>query len=298
MRPSTHPSCPPRRLGLSLALGAALFALLGACHSELPPGGPPRANIDFCPADAGAPPPHQSGLSAGCALSGQPSGVQLLHVVSNGIDGILVVPPPAAAGTPLPLVVVFHGAGDTAAGIRSTYDLEDPADGGAVFAYLESAASTWALGETVDLHHVDSLVQLVSSTYCVDQDRIFAAGMSAGGVFTHWVGCVRSETFRAVAVTAGTDVRFDTSCCSGTMSAIMIHGMNDLTISYAQGQSARNRLLATDGCSSTPVTLDSHCDDYPGCRSGLAIEWCGHPGGHEIPPWAGGEVWSFFQRFP
>jgi polyhydroxybutyrate depolymerase len=275
-----------------------LLALLAACNSELPSGGPPRADIDFCPADAGAPPAHQSGPSAGCASSGQPTGVLILTTVSNGVDGILTVPPPAAAGTPLPLILVFHGAGEDAASIRSRYGLEGPADGGAVLAYLDSTASTWALGETVDLHHVDALVQEVSAGYCIDQDRIFAAGMSAGGVFTHWVGCVRSETFRAVAVTAGTDVRFDTSCCSGTMSAIMIHGMADTTITYAQGQAARNRLLATDGCSTTPVLLDANCTDYPGCRPGLAIEWCGHSGDHVIPPWAGGEVWSFFQRFP
>ena len=298
MRPPPHALPSPRRLGLPLALGAAAVVALAACRSELPPGGPPRIDVDFCPADAGAPPAHQSGPSPGCALSGQPTGVLILNVVSNGVAGILTVPPPAAAGSPLPLVLVFHGAGEDAAAIRSMYGLEDAADGGAVFAYLDSAASTWALGQTVDLRHVDALVQEVSSAYCVDQDRIFAAGFSAGGVFTHWVGCVRSETFRAVAVTAGTDVRFDTSCCSGTLSAILIHGTADTSITYAQGQSARNRLLTTDGCSSTPVAVDGNCDNYPGCHAGLAVEWCGHPGGHEIPPWAAGEVWSFFQRFP
>ena len=91
-------------------------------------------------------------------------------------------------------------------------------------------------------------------------------GSAPARVFTHWVGCVRSETFRAVAVTAGTDVRFDTSCCSGTLSAILIHGTADTSITYAQGLSARNRLLTTDGCSSTPVPVDGNCDDYPGCH--------------------------------
>jgi poly(3-hydroxybutyrate) depolymerase len=254
--------------------------------------------VDFCPADAGAPPAHQSGSSPGCALRGQPSGVLILNVVDNGLRGILTVPPPAAEGTELPLVLVFHGAGEDAAAIRSMYGLEDVADGGAVFAYLDSASSTWALGQSLDLRHVDALVQQVAEGYCVDQDRIFAAGFSAGAVFTHWVGCVRSETFRALAVTAGTDVRFDTACCTGTMSAILVHGMADTSITYAQGQAARTRLLATDRCSPTPVPLDAHCDDYPGCTAGLALEWCGHPGGHEIPDWAAGEVWGFFQRFP
>jgi polyhydroxybutyrate depolymerase len=267
-----------------------------ACNAPLPGGGPPTYQLDFCPADAGAPPAHASGPSAGCALSGQPTGVLLLPDV--GLDGILFAPPDAAAGTPLPLVVVFHGAGEDAAEIRAAYHLEEAADGGAVFAYLDSTASTWALGQSLDLRHVDRLVQSVSGAYCIDQDRIFAAGFSAGAVFTHWVGCVRSATFRALAVTAGTDVRFDTACCTGTMSAIMIHGTADLSISYAQGLAARTRLLATDGCNPAPVPLDAHCQDFTGCRAGLAVEWCGHSGDHVVPDWAGAEAWSFFQRFP
>src|SRR5207342_3368920 len=116
-------------------------------------------------------------------------------------------------------------------------------DGGAIFAYLDATLGTWALGQSVDLRHVDTVVRMVGETYCVDQDRIFAAGFSAGAVFAHWVGCMRSQTFRALAATAGTVVRFDTHCCTGTMSAIMIHGMADPAITYQQGLQARARLL-------------------------------------------------------
>jgi hypothetical protein len=285
-------------LALSVLCWIGMAPLLAGCHPDLPDAGLPQFTLDFCPDDAGAPPAHASGPSGGCTLTDQPTGVLPLAQVVSRLNGTLVVPPAAAAGTPLPLVLVFHGAFQDATNIRARYGIEEAADGGAIFAYLDAADGTWGLGQSVDLRHVDNVVQTLEARYCVDQDRIFAAGFSAGAVFAHWVGCVRSETFRALAATAGTVVRFDTHCCSGTMSAIMVHGMADTSITYAQGLQARARLLAADSCSTTGVSLDEHCLDFPGCSAGVAVEWCGHPGGHDIPDWAGGEVWSFFERFP
>jgi len=281
----------------AVSLLAPAFLALLACHGDLPEGGLPDFSIDFCPADGGiAPPAPASSPSSGCALSGQPSGEVPLSQIAARIGGTLVIPPGAAAGTPLPLVLVFHGAYQDDQNIRNRYGIEQAADGGAIFAYLDAAAGTWALGQSVDLRHVDTVVQSVEETYCVDQDRLFAAGFSAGGVFAHWVGCERSETFRGLAVTAGTVVRFDTHCCTGTMSAILIHGMADEAISYGDGLQSRAGLLAADACSTTGVAVDEHCLDFPGCASDEAVEWCGHPGGHDIPDWAGTEVWSFFER--
>jgi hypothetical protein len=285
--------------GALLLLGLiASTPLLSGCHGDLPDGGLPTFHYDFCPADAGTPPAHASGPSPGCARSGGATGVVPLGDVVAALDGLLVVPPAAAAGAPLPLVLIFHGAFQDAVNIRNRYGIEEAADGGAVFAYLEAAAGTWALGQSVDLRHVDRVVRTLEDTYCVDQDRIFAAGFSAGAVFAHWTGCVRSDTFRGVAATAGTVVRFDTHCCRGNYPAIMIHGMADTSISYGDGLQSRARLLAANACSTTGVPVDDHCLDYPGCLAGTAVEWCGHPGGHDIPDWAGAEVWRFFERLP
>jgi polyhydroxybutyrate depolymerase len=280
---------------LLLAVFAAGLTLVASCSSDLPPGGP----IDLLgpPRCANLPDPSLTDPAAGCG-AGQPTGVLELAPFGGGTTrGILVVPPDAGS-TPLPLIWVFHGAYGTAQGIRDQLQLEPVVDGGAIIAYFQAKLGTWDVGATsADHRDLLTITQQLGQQYCIDRDRIFAAGFSAGAVFTLDVDCQNPNTFRAITAIAGTEDRFDTRCCLGKQSALLIHGDADQTIDIAGSTLAIERIGGADGCSKTPVPLDQNCVEYPGCSSGKALGFCEHSGDHIVPPWAAQEAWTFFQRF-
>jgi polyhydroxybutyrate depolymerase len=236
--------------------------------------------------------------SPGCSAPPAPTGVIDLPSGRNRPGGLFVVPPPAG-GSPLPVVFVFHGAGGSGAEIREELTVEPAADGGAIFVYPNAAAGTWDIRSTSpDYRMVNNVLGRLSNEYCIDGQKVFLAGFSAGAVFALYVGCNAAPVFRAVGSVAGTVFRFDRRCCTGPISAVLVHGDADSAIPLDQGRSTRNYLLAEDGCGTSPVPDSPECVTYPGCAAGLAVDWCEHPGEHFVPPWAGAELWRFFAQFP
>lgn len=279
---------------------SAALLLLTACSASptasQDPGIPP---VCFKPADGGV---FVAGLPAivpGCGGSADAGVFDLAALGWSASGGVLVVPP-SAPGTTLPVVLVFHAAYSTGELAREQFGFEGPADGGAIFVYPEAAAGTWDIRpSSTDGRRVDTLLQLLSQSYCIDPHRVFAAGFSAGAVFTLYLGCNVPGTFRAMGAVAGTDDRFDLRCCSGPLSAVFVHGTTDDAITYGQGTQAFNNVAGLDQCQlSAPVTQGTDCKLYPTCTSGRQVEWCSWPGAHEIPPWAGETMWQFFSGAP
>jgi polyhydroxybutyrate depolymerase len=272
-----------------------LLLLLVACGSEEPVGKYEVPLACFEPRDGGV---FSQGLTApvpGCALSGWPTG--LLDVADAGLSpsgGVLVVPPAAAAGTPLPVVIVFHGAGGSGELTRENLGLDAAADGGAVFVYPNAPRGTWDIGQnSLDGRLVEGLLGRLADRYCIDPAHVYIAGHSAGAVFTLYLGCNVPTAFAGMAVVAGTDVRFDTRCCAGSISALFIHGTNDESISISEGRTALSRTLGRDSCTFSSAPDGPNCVSYE-CPAPWAVDMCAWSGGHEAPPWAGEEIWRFF----
>jgi polyhydroxybutyrate depolymerase len=269
--------------------------LLAACADPLPPVPDGGLFQQFCfiPADGGV---FTTGLPAtvpGCAQPGD-AGVFDLHDLGWSIQGGVLVVPPSGPGTPLPVVFGFHGAYGTGDAAREYFAMEGPADGGAIFVYPNAVQGTWDIrANSADGRRVDTLLRLLSQSYCIDPERIYITGLSAGAVFTLFLGCNVPGPFRALASVAGTDHRFDNRCCTGSISGIFIHGTNDDAIPVVQGQFSRNDLLERDNCSGMSTPIGQYCLDYS-CPASLDVNYCEWPGGHDIPPWAGQEIWRFF----
>jgi predicted esterase len=271
--------------------------LLAACSSEsfsLPDGG--AYSGCYVPPDAGI---FVNGLPSpipGCSGVPGPTGTMDLATIGwSAQGGVLFVPPTAAPGTPLPAVFVFHGSGGTGQDARARFGLEGPADGGAIFVYPTAVQqNAWDIRpNSFDGRRLDLLLQKLTQSYCIDPNRIYLAGFSAGAVFTLYMGCNVPGPFHGMAVVAGTDDRFDTSCCTGTISGMFIHGTADDTIPIFEGQRARGDLLARDHCGSTPTPDDANCQRY-NCPAPLAVDYCEWVGDHDIPPFAGEEITRFF----
>jgi polyhydroxybutyrate depolymerase len=255
-------------------------------------GGRP-APLCFAPLDGGV---MLSGLVApvpGCSRPAAPTGVIDLADAGWSKQGGVLVVPPSAPGTPLPVVFAFHGAFSSGEIVRARMGLEGPADGGAIFIYPNAVQGTWDLGpNSGDGRRVDTLLGLLAENYCIDPRHISIAGFSAGAVFTLYLGCNVPGTFHSMAVVAGTNDRFDTRCCLGALSAIHIQGTQDDAITLVEGQNARDDSVGRDHCGTNPSPLDSYCVGYS-CPAPLAVNYCEWAGDHDIPAWGGSEIWRF-----
>ena len=207
--------------------------------------------------------------AASPSASVAPTGSTALHTASLKVDGrtgtYLVGTPPTASSSPVPLVVLFHGAGVDANYIARLTEL--PARGvgrGILVAVPNSAGKSWDPDpDGPDGHLVDAMLTSLSLRYCVDQSRVSLIGLSAGAVFAIRYACRHSGEFAAVATVT---VEYQLGCTL-PLSILAYHGTADPTVPYAgaPGDAVPGlRATATlanmaawaqlDGCGRTPVT--------------------------------------------
>jgi len=226
---------------------------------------------------------------------------------------LLHVPPGAAAGAPLPLVVVLHGAGGNARVVsRETHFSEEADWSGFVAAYPNGSdgatASVWPAGQPLltwnaghccgwasqrrvgDVAFVRAMVEAIAREVPIDRRRIYAAGMSNGGMMSYRLACEASDLFAAVGVVSGALVT--ESCApSEPVSVIQIHGAADSVVPLGGGPadfvapgyafppaaSAIAFWRAADGCGATPresrLGPGVRLSRYEHCRAGSAVDF-------------------------
>ena len=300
-----------RRVALAaVALGAA--SCVGAMSGQSPggsedagDGGISRADAAEGPADAG---PEVLGPSAGCGREGARTGLQSRTMMIRGRERTYLrfIPASYELNTPLALVITLHGTANLASFWRDVYDLEEQADGEAIFVYPNALPN--ANGETKyqafdrnsdDFAFVDALIEEVEDDHCIDRDRVFVTGFSLGGTFAANLGCWRGEAFRAIApVGAGGGPSVTPlSDCVGEVADWQAAGDEDAQ--HRPGSMfILDRYISANGCADTRTeTTPSGCYAYDSCRPETPTTWCNYPGGHEWPRMATVGVWSFFARF-
>lgn len=251
--PAEHRRQVMRRRSLGLAaLAAALVTLTTGCSSdEGAEAGPTTAAVTTTTVAA----------SKGCAAPATPapSGVQTIDV-----DGVarryLISVPNGAAATPRPIVLDLHGFTATA---EAQDGLTDMARVGTERGYVvvtpeavvASVGTTkgplWnftaayngpdvnvgvetALPEGDDVVFLNDLVDRLEGEVCIDTDREYVTGMSAGAGMSTWLVCQPTQRFAAFAPVAG--VTQGKSCPAATVPpAIIFHGDADPLVPYTGG---------------------------------------------------------------
>ncbi|HTB60433.1 MAG TPA: PHB depolymerase family esterase [Polyangia bacterium] len=290
----------------------------------------------------GSSPPTRS---AGCGVTSSPTGTKqdmMLNVSGQSTVRTyrLSVPATYDPNSPLPLLFGFHGVGGTGAQTQTSFNLESSTAGGgkAIFVYPDAlpkqepndggVAVDWvtplgASNKGIDFAFFEALVSEIESKYCIDTSRVFATGISAGGIFTNFVGCWYGDILRAIAPVAS-EKPWSTPhnspsnmLCNGDVAAMVIHGTNDPYSSYTtNGLGTLDFWLAQNGCQTTDPTTDAvtpnACQDYQGCAAGLPVVMCSHDEGHAWPVKTGFScsststvcfdaniaVWDFFTSLP
>ncbi|MEO3713855.1 extracellular catalytic domain type 1 short-chain-length polyhydroxyalkanoate depolymerase [Roseateles flavus] len=260
------------------------------------------------------------------------------------------VPPSYRAGQPMPVLLAFHGGGGSMElqADDSRYGLISKSDSAGFIAVFPNGHSsmpghhlaTWNAGGccgpardggSEDVAFVRALIEHLKQQLSVDARRIYATGMSNGGMMSHRLACELSEQLAGIAAVAGTDA---TSSCQPRrpIPVLMIHALDDDHVLYNGGAGPEafrdsskvmdfvsvpettQRWVQRNRCSGTPQkVLDkpgAWCERYSGCADGVQVQQCTtETGGHS---WPGGRsrpgkgqpsqaldatdtLWAFFQ---
>ncbi len=196
----------------------------------------------------------------------------------------------------IPLLLAFHGGGGTPAYIEreSKFSLISDREGFLV-AYPEGIRKSWNDGRKInaipaqkenvdDINFIVAMIDEISKSYKVDEKRIFATGISNGGMFSYSMGIRLPEKFAAIAPVAGgiPEPLKDSFNPEHPVSAIIINGTDDPLVPYTGGEisifrSKRGRILGAeestrkfaenDRCTPTPVIVDiADKDPNDGCK--------------------------------
>ncbi|PWB74362.1 MAG: hypothetical protein C3F15_08045 [Holophagae bacterium] len=175
-----------------------------------------------------------------------------------------------------------------------------------------------------DVGFIAALLDELERTLCVDRDRVYATGISNGGMFVHRLGCDLPERFAAIAPVAGTLAKGG-GCAPPTspkISMINIHGTRDRVVPF-DGTPADDGFLYTPTAQviaawagKSSQQCDSKDSPYPTLADGMAgfrcvqrahcatraeVVDCAWDGGHDWP--RNGEdqfsvdvIWEFFEK--
>jgi polyhydroxybutyrate depolymerase len=257
----------------------------------------------------------------------------------------LHLPDGADTTKPLPLVIVLHGGGGAAESTMKQTGLSAVADREHFIAAYPNGTSrlfsnrllTWNAGsccayaqenDVDDVGFIRALVIEIQHRYLIDPKRIYATGLSNGGMMSYRLACEMSDVLAAIAPVSAVQV---VSRCTPTqpVSVIHIHGTADenVTLDGHPGKKAlthdvRPPVADTlkfwtqhDGCSAAVSTQSGavHRDAYT-CKNGSAVEYLLITGGGHA--WPGGErllraldepsnalaasdtIWEFFKAHP
>jgi polyhydroxybutyrate depolymerase len=262
-------------------------------------------------------------LAAACAGDGPPpGGLRGTIRVGNVTRTFVLYAPPAARRSPgAPLLLAFHGTGESGAAFRETAGLDAAAAReGWLVAYPDAAVGNWAencgcttadqLGVN-DTGFVRALIDSVAERFPLDRARVFAVGFSQGGLFVHRLACELADRISAVAsVAAPMSAPLATRCApAGPVSVLVVQGTLDDAFSY-EGRGRGERALlgaratvdfwrSLDRCPGlrTPTALPDTARD--GTR-GLEERWAGCAQGTEVTlvtVEGGRHAWSLSRDF-
>ena len=171
----------------------------------------------------------------------------LTSIEVNGVEREFRLSAPSSEpGTRLPLVIAFHGGTDSQEDFAQQEQFDQLGEQEKfIMAYAiaeqdrTAAEGEWFLNTAAtseeDNNFSEAIVDELSESYCVNQDRLYAIGYSLGAMFTYEIACQLNHRFAATASFAGTMPVNPESCdVARGIGILHIHGKLDYIIYYHQ----------------------------------------------------------------
>lgn len=251
-------------------------------------------------------------------------------IVFDGLKRTYHVRLPSSQDKPLPLVFLLHGGGGSAKAMekltREGFNTLAEKEG-FIAVYPEAVEKHWNDGRGLqrwrsqrdkinDVGFISTLIEHLSREHRIDQKRIYATGISNGGLMSYRLACELTHQIAAVAAVASSMGESLSLSCrpSRPISVLIINGVEDSLVPWEGGEirlgpwrlgkvlSVSNTVkfwAGRDNCSSSPLITQEPDRDpqdgtrvrkelYAQCREGTevilyAIEGGGHtwPGGYQ-----------------
>jgi polyhydroxybutyrate depolymerase len=259
-----------------------------------------------------------SGAAGSAASSACPSPViqpgdsnQTVLVDSMTRSYVLHVPPAYDGLRSVPLVVDFHGVGESGTSERASSPYPAALDPeGVVMAFPDGlrgpAGSGWNVGPCCvanvdDVAFARAVVASVRETACIDASRVYAVGVLTGGGMAHYLGCHAADVFAAVSPASFDLLEENVDDCvpARPISVVSFRGTADSRVPYEGGpsslvpgmpvtflgaQATFAKWAEIDGCAGPPSPEDGNgCSAYSGCAEGVEVILCTEQGGREAP---------------
>lgn len=224
--------------------------------------------------------------------------------------------PKSYDGKAAPLIFALHGGMGTAEIMSENYGWKEKSEKEGFIIVFPNGASrlksgkiaTWNAGNCCgyaseknsdDVSFVKAVIKDIKAK--VNIGKIFATGMSNGGMMSHRLACEMSEEFSAIAAVAGTN-NYDFCNPKKPISILHVHGLADSHVLF-NGGSGPDSLTKVD-YKSVPNTIsewksmnncddrskrvfedeDGYCDLYSQCDDGAQVKLCvAKNGGHSWP---------------
>ncbi|KAI2784620.1 carbohydrate esterase family 1 protein [Daldinia loculata] len=199
-----------------------------------------------------AAPTAASAGSAGCGKSHLLPGVTKYHSLTSsgrGRNYFIHTPSNYSETTPYPVVLGFHGSSSIGLFFEVDTGLSsDTFSANKIMVYPNGVGGAWAganyseASVEEDLQFVSDLLDDVRGSYCVDDSRIYATGMSIGGGFVNTIACSDvGDQFAAFAPASGsyyTDndaAHEDCKPARSPLPLLEVHGGADGSVHYDGG---------------------------------------------------------------
>ncbi len=162
--------------------------------------------------------------------------------VGGALRHYVVHLPPATEGRRLPVVLLLHGSGGTGRQVAAATGFAAEADlRGFVAVYPDGQGGDWNDGRTADgpddVAFVRALLDTLARSIRIQPRRVYAAGISSGGIFAHRLACELPGRLAAIAVVAGGMPPAVAARCGAVppVALIAFNGTEDQLIPYAGG---------------------------------------------------------------
>lgn len=160
-------------------------------------------------------------------------------------DYVVYVPSSVKPGTPAPLVLVFHGANDTADNMMLLSWLNQEASKrGAVVAYLDALNATWEMQSSRDIIFAGTVINRVQNDLAIDTTKIFATGFSNGALFALNLACLPPTPVKAVAMVGATVPTTQACSLVDPIPSLMILGDEDPAFPFRPQSGLQGQLSA------------------------------------------------------
>jgi poly(hydroxyalkanoate) depolymerase family esterase len=228
---------------------------------------------------------------------------------------------PDRVANPAPLVVAMHGCGGTASFQLSTSRMQPLADQYGFIMVLPQGPGCWADGTSTT--SIKSMIDYTKATYDVDDSRVFATGISAGGFLTSVMAGRFPGVFAAASEWSGAPFGCNLYICaigltqqtpqqwgnavrtanpgySGPWPRMQIwHGTQDTIVQSMNAQETMEQWTDVHGADQTADatrTLPNNVTqrDYTDASGRVVVEWFSWPAGHTVNPSAAAQAIRFF----